>query len=82
MSADLPRLRRWLQRHQLQTPAAIIAETYRPLGFFAGQVLSAVHPLLPGGQAKRWGETLSSWEEEGPGRQLNQSDNNQTATKS
>ncbi|MCP4168424.1 MAG: hypothetical protein GY759_21375 [Chloroflexi bacterium] len=82
MSADLPRLRRWLQRHQLQTPAAIIAETYRPLGFFAGQVLSAMDPLLPGIQAKGWGKTLSSWEEEDTNRQLNQSDSKQTTAKS
>lgn len=40
-------LRTWLERYQLQTPAAILYETYRPLGWFAGELLQAFAPLLP-----------------------------------
>ncbi len=42
-------LRAWLERHQLQTPAAILYDTYRPLGLLAGELLQAFAPLLPAG---------------------------------
>lgn len=39
--------RHWLQHKRLQTPLAILSETYRPLAFFAEELLSAAEPFLP-----------------------------------
>lgn len=40
-------LRTWLARLNLQAPAAILFEAYRPLSWFAGELLAATAPLLP-----------------------------------
>ncbi|MCO6449693.1 MAG: hypothetical protein J5I90_02780 [Caldilineales bacterium] len=47
MSQRIPRLQNWLQNRRLQTPAAILADTFRPLGLIAGEYLAALSPLLP-----------------------------------
>lgn len=61
-------LRTWLARLNLQAPAAILFEAYRPLSWFAGELLTAAAPLLPldQEQMERWGQRLRA--EEDPGR--------------
>ena len=51
----LPRLRRL----GLQTPVAILIETYRPLESMLGALVLAVAPLAPGDAVRGIGETLS-----------------------
>jgi len=59
-------LRTWLERYQLQTPAAILYETYRPLGWLAGELLQAFAPLLPVAdeRLRRLGQQLGDPEEQ------------------
>jgi hypothetical protein len=59
-------LHEWLKRHQLQTPAAILYDTYRPLGLLAGELLQAFAPLLPvpDDRLRRLGRQLSDPEEQ------------------
>lgn len=59
-------LRSWLERYQLLTPAAILYETYRPLGWFAGELLQAFAPLLPVADERlaRLGQQLGDPEEQ------------------
>ncbi|MBX7234205.1 MAG: hypothetical protein K1X65_07465 [Caldilineales bacterium] len=37
----------WLERLHLQAPAAIFIDAFRPLGWFASEMLAAAAPLLP-----------------------------------
>ena len=62
MPTDSARLKKWLTRYQMDMPAAILAETYRPLAFLAGQIMLACAPLLPIDRMQQWGEGLSQWD--------------------
>lgn len=50
----------WLERFHLQAPAAIFIDAFRPLGWFAGEILAAAAPLLPLKQdrVERWSQQL------------------------
>ncbi len=42
----------WLERLHLQAPAAIFIDAFRPLAWFAGEMLAAAAPLLPVEQSR------------------------------
>ncbi len=58
----------WLERFHLQAPAAIFIDAFRPLGWFAGEILTAAAPLLPleRDRVERWSRQIGG--EEGEGR--------------
>lgn len=58
----------WLERLHLQAPAAILIDAFRPLGWFAGEILTAAAPLLPLGQdqVEQWSRQIGG--EEGQDR--------------
>ncbi len=41
------------RRVNRRLPAALLLDAFRPLGFFAGEFLAALAPLLPAGVARR-----------------------------
>lgn len=49
--------RKALHHQRLQTPLAILSETYRPLALFAGELFIAAEPFLPDSLA-RWVQNL------------------------
>lgn len=62
---DLSRLAAYLRRHGLATPALMLLTLARPLGFFGGQCLSLVQPLIPQQEWQaRIGQTASALEDE------------------
>ncbi len=43
----MQRWREWLRHERLQAPLAILIDTYRPLAFFASELMLAAAPFLP-----------------------------------
>ncbi len=63
---DMNNILSWIRQRQLQTPAAILLESYRPMSFLLGQMLLAVEPLLPGVKTGRLGHAVSAWDTTDP----------------